>query len=90
METGFVTLVNTKQYPFNDSAATVAIYPEQNCTDYVVLTELVESEGEVGDIQVCNKAVNGFCIAFSGSARRAGVRYIILPGSAAVQQGGKR
>lgn len=80
METGVVTLTNTRQYPFNNSAQTVALRTEQCNTDYFVLTEIVGAEGEAGEIRVYDKAVNGFRIAFSGSARRAEIRYLVIEG----------
>ena len=80
METGIVTLKNTKLYPFNDSAETVALMKEQCGTEYFVLTEVVSAEGEAGEIRAYDKAVNGFKIAFTGSARSAEVRYFVTGG----------
>ncbi len=80
METGVVTLTNTKQYPFNNSARTVALRSEQSDTDYFVLTQTIRSEGETGELRVYDKAVNGFRVAFSGSARSAEVRYLVIKG----------
>jgi hypothetical protein len=78
METGVVTLENTKAYPFNDSARTVALGQEQGGTDYFVLTEAVGSQWEIGEVRVYDKAVNGFRMSFTGSARSAKVRYTVL------------
>lgn len=78
--TGTVTLTNTKQYPFNDSLTTVALKsPLDNC-GYAVITEMAESAGEVGDIIVFGKALNGFKLAYTGSASRAEVKYSIIGG----------
>ena len=78
METGVVTLTNTKQYPFNDSGNTVALAFEQDGTDYRIETEVISSEGETGNIRVYDKAVNGFRIAFTGSAKSAEIRFRLL------------
>ena len=80
--TGTVTLRNTKQYPFNDSTQTVALQKSLRDTDYTVVTELLTADGYAGDITVSDKAVNGFKLAFTGSARAAAVRYRILGGNA--------
>ncbi|MBR6653949.1 MAG: hypothetical protein IKL27_04350 [Oscillospiraceae bacterium] len=78
MESGTVRLRNTKSFPFNDSAQLVALEKEQSGRDYAVLTEVVGSEGEVGDIVVSGKAVNGFSLEFTGSAREAEIRWRIV------------
>ena len=81
METGVVTLTNTKQYPFNDSARTVALVSEQKDADYFVLTEVAASDGAAGEVRVYDKAVNGFRIAFTGSAKSADIRYAVTGGA---------
>ncbi len=78
METGTVRLRNTKNYPFNDSAQLVALERERSDRDYVVMTEVVCCDGEVGNIVVSGKAVNGFSLAFTGSAREAEIRWWIV------------
>ena len=80
METGTVKLKNTKQYPFNDSAMTVALRTELCGTDYFVQTEIISADGEVGEFCVFDKAVNGFKIAFDGSAKSAELRYFVTGG----------
>jgi hypothetical protein len=80
METGTITLVNTKDYPFNDSVRTVALKTSRNSRDYLVQTEVVSAAGEVGDVIVSGKAVNGFKIAFTGSAKQAVISYHVTGG----------
>jgi hypothetical protein len=77
---GLVTLINTKQYPFNNSVQTIALDHSTDNPDYIVQTEVAESSGEVGDIIISDKAVNGFKIAFRGSAARVVIRYYIIGG----------
>jgi len=77
METGTIRLRNTKTYPFNDSAQLVALEKERSGRDYLVMTEVVSCDGEAGDIVVSGKAVNGFSLAFTGSAREAEIRWWI-------------
>lgn len=80
MEIGTVTLVNTKPYPFNDSVQTVALKSSRKNQDYMIQTEVVTTVGEVGDITISGKAVNGFKLAFTGSATQAVIRYYITGG----------
>lgn len=77
---GTVTLTNTKEYPFNNSVQTVALEKTLKNQEYTVLTEVVGSTGDAGDIVISDKAVNGFKIAFTGAARQAVVRYCVIGG----------
>jgi hypothetical protein len=77
---GLVTLSNTKPYPFNNSVQTAALETSRDNQDYLVHTEVISSTGEVGDILVSDRAVNGFKIAFTGSARQAVIRYHVTGG----------
>ncbi len=77
---GTVTLVNTKQYPFNNSEKTVALSASRNNQNYMVYTEILSSDGEVGDIAISGKAVNGFKLAFTGSASQAVIKYCVVGG----------
>jgi hypothetical protein len=79
-EKGEVVLTNTKQYPFNDSVATVALKAGRASSDYFVLAEVVDADGETGDVVVSGKAANGFKLAYTGSATRANIAYCVLGG----------
>jgi hypothetical protein len=74
---GTITLINTKQYPFNDSAQTVALAAPRDNQGYFVYTEVLSSTGEAGDIIITGKALNGFKIAFTGSAASAVIKYYV-------------
>lgn len=63
-----VTLTNTKKFPFNDSAYTVSLVTTRKTLNYDVSWEVVSANGNVGDITVFDKQLNGFKIAFDGSA----------------------
>lgn len=78
-EVGSVTLTNTAKFPFNNSQATVALAKVQKDTNYTVIPE-DSLLGNVGDIVVSNKQVNGFKIEFTGSAASATVKYIVIGG----------
>ena len=75
---GTVTLTNTKQYPFNDSEKLVALDSCRKNNTYFVLTEISEASGEVGDIIVSGKAINGFKIEYTGSATSAVINYCLI------------
>lgn len=80
-ETGTITLTNTKKQPFNDSKQTVAFTTVRNNLDYIV--EFVVSSfsgGCVGDIIISDKALNGFKVAFDGSAKSVTGKYIVKGG----------
>ncbi|MDR0875774.1 MAG: hypothetical protein LBN12_06150 [Clostridiales Family XIII bacterium] len=79
-ETGRVALTNTKVYPFNDSVQTVALKIEQPDPDYLVVTEVLHADGEVGDVEVTAKAVNGFKVGYTGSAKNTKLGYAVIGG----------
>lgn len=78
-ETGTVTLTNTQTFPFNNSQKSVALANTQKNTKYVVIPEDV-TEGNIGEIVITDKQVNGFKIAFTGSAASATVKYTVIGG----------
>ena len=80
-ETGEVTLTNTSNFPFNNSTATVALTTVRNTLNYD-LEVVVESfsGGLPGTITVTDKQLNGFKIAFEGSAKSVTVKYKVRGG----------
>lgn len=80
-ETGSVTLVNTKEYPFNDSKVTVAITNTRQNLFYDVECEITAYSGGLpGDIVISDKQLNGFKLEFDGSAKSVTVAYKIKEG----------
>ena len=79
-ETGTVTLSNTLAFPFNDSKATVALTRAQANTDYAVIAWTESEAGNIGEIQITEKQVNGFKASYSGSAKTATIKYIVIGG----------
>lgn len=77
---GTVTLTNAQRYPFNDSIATVPIAAERANTNYIVDFEVTDADGNVGDVIVSSKLVNGFKIEFTGSATSVTIKYQVLGG----------
>lgn len=80
-ETMFVTLTNTQEYPFNNSEKTVSLTQGRNHTDYTVTAEIVEySGGFPGEIRISAKLLNGFKVAFTGSAKSVKVKLYVKGG----------
>lgn len=75
-----VTLTNTKDFYFNNSVKTVALSTMRNSLDYRVITEVQGNPVNAGDVVVYDKQVNGFKIAFTGSAESVTVRCFVQGG----------
>lgn len=80
VERGTKTLANSAKYPFNSSQASVALTLGRENGDYIVLTEVVATDGNVGEVVVSDKLTNGFKLAFTGSATTATINYIVIGG----------
>lgn len=79
-ETMTVTLTNSQEYPFNDSAQTVSMSQDRN-SDYTVTAEVVEySGGFPGEVVISAKLQNGFKVAFTGSAKNVTVKLYVKGG----------
>lgn len=64
-----VVLTNTQAYPFNNSKTTVNLTKVRANKTYAVDVEITaHSGGEVGDIKITDKLLNGFKVEFDGSA----------------------
>jgi hypothetical protein len=77
-----VTLTNTKGFYFNNSVKTVALSNMRSTLDYRVTTEIQGNPVNAGDIVVYDKQVNGFKIAFTGSAESVTIRCFVQGGAA--------
>lgn len=79
-EEGTVTLTNTQKYPFNNSIRSVALAKRQKNTKYTVIAEVTSSTGNAGEVEVTEKQVNGFKLAYTGSATSAVIHYTVIGG----------
>jgi hypothetical protein len=80
-ETMTVTLSNSQEYPFNNSTQTVSLSKVRNHLDYTVSAEVLEySGGFPGDIEISSKLLNGFKVAFTGSAKSVKVKLYVKGG----------
>ncbi len=79
-EFGVITVTNANRYPFASAAVTVPIKEKRSNLDYVVEVEIVSSNGNVEQIEVFDKQLNGFKIRFTGSAKSAEFKYKLTGG----------
>lgn len=76
-----VTLTNTQEYPHNNSKKTVQLPVSRNNMDYTIECEVVSvTGGAVGDFEFSDKLLNGFKIAFTGSAKSVTVNCYVRGG----------
>ena len=76
---GTATLTNTLAFPFNNSQVTVSLGVTLPNAFYDVNTEVTAFDGCVGDVVVSNKLVNGFKLAYTGSAASATIAWVAAP-----------
>lgn len=79
-EIGQVALTNSETFPFNNSIKTIALQKQRDNLNYRVITEVISADGEVGNVIVTDKQLNGFKIAFTGSAKNATIKYYVQGG----------
>lgn len=83
---GFIltaTLNNTQKYPFNNSKKTIALSGSniRYNKNYTIIAEVENfSGGCVGEIAVSDKLLNGFKIAYTGSAKSVDLKIYVQGG----------
>ena len=75
-----VSLSNSASYPFNNSKTTVALSPARVTQNYTVATEVTNADGNVGEVEITDKQLNGFKVAFTGSAKSVTLKIKIRGG----------
>ena len=75
-----ITLTNSQSYPFNNSVQTIALATASNFTDYTVEAEVLDHSGNVGDVRIFDRMLNGFKVAYDGSAKSATIKLRIKGG----------
>lgn len=75
-----VALSNSQSYPFNNSTQTIALSTVRNFTDYTVEAEITDHDGNVGDVKIFDRMLNGFKVAYDGSAKSATIKLRIKGG----------
>ena len=79
-ETGTKALTNTNKFPFNNSKASVALTNTRDNLNYTVVIVGVTGTGNIGEVVVSERLVNGFKLEFTGSAKSAAVTYAVIGG----------
>lgn len=79
-EFGEVEITNTNKYPFSSPAVTIPIKEKRANVDYTVQVEVMETDGNIEVVEILDKQLNGFKIAFKGSAKNVKLKYKITGG----------
>jgi len=80
-ETGTKALTNTNGFLFNNSKVTVPLTKVRDNLNYVVeVIEVTATGGPAGEIEITERQVNGFKMAFTGSATAVTVKYAVIGG----------
>ena len=77
---GTINLTNAQEFPFNNSQTSVALQRPQSDSNYIVVAFVETAVGNVGEIEIADKLTNGFKISYSGSAKSATIKYIVIGG----------
>ena len=75
-----VTLTNSKGFYFNNSDRTIALSKIRNNLDYRVFVEVQGNVTNIGDVVVYDKQLNGFKIAYTGSAESVSLKCYVQGG----------
>lgn len=75
-----VILKNTAKYPFNSSEQSVSLQKNRITKNYIVDVEIVSANGNIGEIVITDKTLNGFKVAYTGSATEAKFNLKIIGG----------
>lgn len=79
-EVGTVSLTNTQQFPFNSSKKSVALANRRDNLNYIVVIVAVTGSGNIGEVEVTDRLVNGFKLNYTGSAPSAAITYAVIGG----------
>lgn len=79
-EVGTVSLTNTQKFPFNNSQKSVALTTPRENLNYIVEILSITGTGNVGEVDVTNRQVNGFKLSYTGSAAAVLVTYAVTGG----------
>lgn len=79
-ETGTVTLTNSQGFPFNNSKVSVPLTNQRDNLNYIVVIVSATGGGNVGEIEVSERLINGFKIEHTGSAKSVTVVYAVIGG----------
>lgn len=76
-----VTLTNSAAYPFNNSVKSVSMTATRKNKNYFIEYEVTAKSGNVGEVEISDKQLNGFKVAFTGSATSVTLKLFIKGGT---------
>lgn len=76
-----VNLTNTAAYPFNNSVKSVSMTSARKNKNYFIEYEVTAKNGNVGEVEISDKQLNGFKVAFTGSAKSVTLKLFIKGGT---------
>ncbi len=76
---GTASLTNSMEFPFNNSIQTISLGTSLDNVYYDVETKVTASAGNIGEIEVSDKLVNGFKLSYTGSASSVTVAWAVVP-----------
>lgn len=81
-ETGTVNLTNSMAFPFNNSKKSVALANVRDNLNYivVVVSKIANDGGNIGEVEISERQVNGFKIEHTGSSASVTVVYAVIGG----------
>lgn len=81
-ETGTVNLTNSMAFPFNNSKKSVALANVRDNLNYVVVvvSKTANDGGNIGEIEISERQINGFKIEHTGSSASVTVVYAVIGG----------
>lgn len=78
--TGSAVLTNSLAFPFNNSLKSVALSHALENANYEVVILSITATGNPGEIEISDRQVNGFKLAYTGSASTVTVNYAVIGG----------
>ena len=75
-----ITNTNAKKYPLPSTQATVSITNTRSYLNYTVEAEVTAFDGNVGEVVISDKQLNGFKVGYTGSAKSATIKLKIRGG----------
>lgn len=75
-----VSITNTAKYPNPSTQVTVSLSTTRRYLNYTVEAEVTTFNGNVGEVEITDKQLNGFKVRYTGSAKSATIKLKIRGG----------
>ena len=80
VNSGTKALSNSQEFPFNNSKQSIALSNALDNTNYDVIIKSITANGNPGEIVISERLVNGFKMAYTGSATSVTVEWAVIGG----------